>query len=376
MRPADQFLARAYEAQAEAFNKKQARIKARFDPGAGNDYGGWLAKITTMLASDTPPDCFLLGQDILPRVASSGSLLVLDPLLARDRREVDPADFFPSHLEGGRWRGKQVGLTPDGCAVLEYYNVTLFQDAGVAVPRPAWTWNDYLDAARRLTKKDASGQLVQAGIGTVPGGANLWAWLWSHGADLFTPDFKQVRITERPAVEALQFAVDLTQRHGVTAGSPGANLGANANQEGKVALWRANRGAFGGLANVTSFKLNVVPLPRSPQTGQSTTHTTPGHVAIARANRRPDAAWEWLKFLTGTEALIIRSELAGGCPSRKSATQHPSYKDFTIPALESRPVTRAPRSRSAANRGPEPQPASRIRRPVTSPARASIAGRS
>ena len=41
-------------------------------------------------------------------------------------------------------------------------------------------------------------------------------------------------------------------------------------------------------------------------------------------------------------------------PSRRRACS-------SIPVLESKPVTMAPRSRSAANSGPEPQPASRIR---------------
>ena len=47
----------------------------------------------------------------------------------------------------------------------------------------------------------------------------------------------------------------------------------------------------------------------------------------------------------------------------------------SIAGLESMAVTTAPRSRSAADSGPEPQPASRIRRPATSPARFRIAGR-
>lgn len=333
MRPADQFLGRAYEAQAEAFNRKQSRIKARFDTAAGNDYGGWPAKLTTMLASDSFPDCFLMTQDLLPGVAATGALLALDPLLTRDAKEVEPADFFPAHLEGGKWRGRQVALTPDGCAILEYYNLNLFQEAGVPVPRPTWTWNDYLEAARRLTKQDG-GQIVQAGIGTVPTGSQLLTWLWSNGADIFSPDFKQVRVAERAAVDAIQFVADLVHKHAVTSGSPGASLGQDPTREGKVAMWRGNRGGFGGLATVTAFKFNVVPLARAPQMNATTTVTTPGHIGIAKANKQAEAAWTWLKFLTGTEALIIRSELAGGCPSRKSATQHASYKDYTIPALE------------------------------------------
>lgn len=340
MRPADQFLAAAYEAQAERFNQKQSRLRARFDPSAGNDYGGWLAKLTSMLATDTAPDCFLVQQFDLPSLAAGGSLLDLTPLLARDAREVNPSDFFPSHLEGGKWRDRQVALTPDGCAILEYYNLTLFQEAGLQPPQAAWTWNDYLEAARRLTRRDAGGQIVQAGIGTLPSGNQLLPWLWSNGADLFSPDFREVRLGDRAAVEALQFAVDLVQTYGVTTGSPGAALGQDPIREGRVAMWRANRGFFGSIQQVTAFKFNVVPLPRAPRTGMSTTVTTPGHIAIAATNKHPDAAWEWLKFLTSTDALIIRSELAGGCPSRRSATEHPSYRDYTIPALASTDANR------------------------------------
>ena len=336
MRPADQFLARAYEAQAEAFNKKQSRLKASFDPQAAADYAGWPAKLTTLLASDSVPDCFLVGQDILPGFASMGSLLAVDRYLSRDTREVEPTDFNPPHLEAGKWPGQQVGLTPDGCAVLEYYNLNLFQEAGVAPPRPTWTWNDYLEAARRLTKGSGAA-MTQAGIGsgTQPTGNNLWPWLWSNGADLFSPDFKTVRIAEKPAADAVQFAVDLIQRHGVSVASPGTALGGGPELAGKVAMWRANRGFLGNLATSgAAFKVNVVPLPRSPQ-GGSTTFTTPGHIAIAKLNKQPDAAWEWLKYLTGKEAQIIRSEVTGsGCPSRKSAAQHPSYKDFTSLILE------------------------------------------
>ena len=336
MRPADQFLAKAYEAQAEAFNKKGGRIRASFDAQAGADYGGWLAKLTTLLASDSTPDCFLVQQDMLPGLASAGTLLALDTRIAKDSKEVDPGDFNPSHIEAGKWRGKQVGLTPDGCAVLEYANATLFQEAGVPLPRPTWTWNDYLEAARRLTKGSGAA-MTQAGVGqgTMPTGQNLWPWLWSNNADLFSADFKTVRIAERPAQDAVQFAVDLVQRHGVSSASPGASLPGTAAQESKVAMWRANRGFLGNLSTANAaFKIHVVPIARAPQ-GQSTTFTTPGHISIGAANKRPDAAWEWLKYLTGKEAQIIRSEVTGsGCPSRKSAAQHASYKDFVSPQME------------------------------------------
>jgi multiple sugar transport system substrate-binding protein len=294
-----------------------------------------MGKLTGMQASDAAPDCLRVQQIDLAGLATTGGLLDLSPLVARDARQVNPADFFPAHLDGGRWRDRQVAITPDGCAVLEYYNLTLFREAGAPLPTARWTWDDYLTAARALTRKDGAGQVVQAGIGTVPSGNGVWPWLWSNGGDALSPDFSRVLITEQPVADAVQFAVDLVQKHGVTASSPGVDLGPDPSTAGKVAMWRGNRGAFGGLRSVTSFKFDVVPIARAPGKSVSTTITTPGHIAIARTNTHPDAAWEWLKFLTSTEALVIRSTIAGGCPSRKSATEDASYKDYTMPALVS-----------------------------------------
>jgi ABC-type glycerol-3-phosphate transport system substrate-binding protein len=259
--------------------------------------------------------------------------------LRRDAKEVNIGDFFAAHIDAGKWRGKQVAITPDGCALLEFYNTTLFQQAGLAAPKPTWTWNDYLDVGRQLTKKDASGQVTQAGI--LPpafGSADVqpWIWLWSNGADLLSDDFKKARIDEPQAIEAVQFAVDLIQKHGITSSSPGVNLGANPHVAGKVAMWRTNRGFFGNLVDVNAFKFNVVPVARSPRTARSITVTTPGHIAIAASNKHPDAAFEWHKYITGTEAEVIASKLqATGCPSRKSATQDASYMSYGVPALES-----------------------------------------
>lgn len=336
MRTANPTLAAAYEAQAEAFNKKQQRVVGRFEAAAVAQNETWLAKLTAMLATDTAPDCFLVPQDVLPPVASSGALLSLDPYIRRDAREVNTADFFPRHLEGGRWRERQVALTPDGCAILEYYNINMFREAGIPLPTPTWTWQDYMEAARRLTKQ-ADGGTVQVGIENSFDERQLLPWLWSNGADIFSPDFKTVRLTERPALEAMQFVADLVRRHGATTKSPGVAVGGNAFRSGKASMMRGNRGAFGQLANVKEFTFNVVPLARASQTNPSTTFTTPGHIGIANNNKQPAAAWEWLKFLTGTEAQIIRSQVQqGGCPSRKSATQDPSYTETTIPALETK----------------------------------------
>src|SRR5438067_2005662 len=62
MRTTDPSGQATYNAQADAFNKKQSKIKARFEPatlGAGET---WTAKLLAMVAADAAPDCFLVMQ--------------------------------------------------------------------------------------------------------------------------------------------------------------------------------------------------------------------------------------------------------------------------------------------------------------------------
>jgi ABC-type glycerol-3-phosphate transport system substrate-binding protein len=44
-----------------------------------------------------------------------------------------------------------------------YYNTSAFEEAGVALPTPEWTTDDYTDAAVKLTQKDSSGNVTRWG---------------------------------------------------------------------------------------------------------------------------------------------------------------------------------------------------------------------
>src|SRR5438093_637253 len=58
MRPANPAGVTGYTAQADAFNRKQTRVKARFETPALAQGEAWPAKLLAMLAADAAPDCF------------------------------------------------------------------------------------------------------------------------------------------------------------------------------------------------------------------------------------------------------------------------------------------------------------------------------
>ncbi|MCA5011083.1 extracellular solute-binding protein, partial [Clostridioides difficile] len=55
------------------------------------------------------------------------------------------------------WEGtKQYAVPKDIDTIALWYNKTMFDEAGIPYPDKDWTWDDYAEAAKKLTKADGS----------------------------------------------------------------------------------------------------------------------------------------------------------------------------------------------------------------------------
>jgi multiple sugar transport system substrate-binding protein len=55
-----------------------------------------------------------------------------------------------------------------------YYNKAIFDEAKVAYPTDSWTWDDLLDAAKKLTIVESNGRVKRYGLGMEGGKWSLW----------------------------------------------------------------------------------------------------------------------------------------------------------------------------------------------------------
>jgi multiple sugar transport system substrate-binding protein len=70
------------------------------------------------------------------------------------------ASTFPNHP----WEGYGYYVNPEGNqGALMIYNQTMFEDAGLDPDAPPGTWDEYVEAAKRLTKTDSSGNITVEG---------------------------------------------------------------------------------------------------------------------------------------------------------------------------------------------------------------------
>ncbi|HET7767721.1 MAG TPA: sugar ABC transporter substrate-binding protein [Chloroflexota bacterium] len=315
-----------------------AEFRAKF-PHITVDYQknvatGYLEKIQTLIVGGTVPDTFALGQPDLIQLTAQSSVADLDAYVKRDAKEVNFADFFKPHAEAWRVGGKLMGLARDGGGVVTFYNKSLFDAQNIRPPAAGYSWDEWLDVARRVTVKDGpSGQIY----GAVRNGPADWLhWVWQNGGDILDKDAKRATLEAPEALEALQYHADLVQKHTVmpppSAYGTGNEDAIGLFMQGKAAMYFGLRSGMQRMRSITGFQLEVMPHPR--RKNRLTPLNTTG-VILPRGGKHADAAWYLLRHMTSTEGQLKRMEQGGAVPSRDSVSKAPTYLSFRTPAMTS-----------------------------------------
>ncbi|MGA1517608.1 MAG: ABC transporter substrate-binding protein, partial [Phycisphaerales bacterium] len=179
----------------------------RVNPG---DAGSFYTKLQTMLVAGEPPDVFYVGAERLANFAELGLLAPLDEFVAAEGSgegdgSLDLDDFFPATVEAFRYDGSRVGdgtlygIPKDFTTVGFYLNLELFKRAGIDPPRDDWTWEEFIEIARRLGEvPDATG----AEFVTWP--FVVRTYLWTEGVDVIGEDFDDLRFDDPQVGGALE----------------------------------------------------------------------------------------------------------------------------------------------------------------------------
>jgi multiple sugar transport system substrate-binding protein len=238
-------------------------------------------------------------------LARNGVFPSHEPFIARDR--YDLKQFYDLGLQAVRIDGKLHGLLYKGqiARIALYYNVDLFERAGVRPPTAQWTYQDLAAAAVRLTQQ-SGGEVTQWGY------AGNWRELTTLVAstrpwdgDVLSPDGKRATMNS-PAVRAsLQYHYDLALKQRAAALH---GLGVNANElfyDGRAAmLGRVNLGIAGFIVprSEGKYRWGMVRMPKLTPAGKRGGMWLPAGMSLTRETKHQDEAWELVKWLTDKEA--------------------------------------------------------------------------
>jgi multiple sugar transport system substrate-binding protein len=182
-------------------------------PTVGADYADGVESLSGQKGKT--PDLLIANMGDVPALADRGLILPLDRYI-KDDRDVKLDDYFPAVLAANRYKGQLYAL-PFICSPLViYYNPRMFAAAGVKAPTSTWTWQEFVQTARALTRAGASGGAgEQFGFIQAPDVPPISAYIWQNGGDILDSDGRVI-LDQPAAVEAIKFMADLTLTERVT----------------------------------------------------------------------------------------------------------------------------------------------------------------
>ena len=287
------------------------------------DYNDTAVKTIAEAVAGNVPDLIMCSTDHTPALVSGGLLMDLNPFIATDK-SVNPNDFYKGVSTGFYMGGRWWGFPYDNSSFGIYYNKELFDKAGVRYPPPAtrrapWTWNEFVTAAKALTKPSAR----QWGVywGNPPWSHYVLAnFILSAGGRNFALGLGPCTVNSPQTARALQFVVDLIHKHKV-APSP-QDLGSPTNSvdyfgSGLAAMSLDGQWDVLTYEKTTKFPWDIGYFP----IGKVKLLTTGGSgFAISKSTKHPQEAWKWLAMYTGKDILAAMIGRTGrSVPARKSA---------------------------------------------------------
>lgn len=202
---------------AEEFERRNPRLDVVVESIPSN----YNEKIMMMIASGSAPDVFILDSNQLPAYINKDLVLDLTPFLKE--AGYDTSLYYRNILNIAAKDNKLYAFPNDFTTLVLYYNKDLFDEAGVSYPEPDWTWEDFLDKAKKLTRDtNGDGESDVFGFILMPSEYYLYhPWIWLNGGDILDPTgtFTTGYLNSPETEAAYQFLIDLDIKHHVTPSS-------------------------------------------------------------------------------------------------------------------------------------------------------------
>lgn len=168
-------------------------------------------KINAAITSNDLPDILFVDGPTVSVYAANEITLPLDDFFTQE----DWDDFLDSSKQQNTYDGKIYAVGATESSVALYYNVDMLNEAGIRIPESkedAWTWSEFYDAARKLTKDGVVGTniIMDKGEGLPYVLEQFWI---SNGTDLISADGSKADgyINSPEGVEAAEFLNSLIQ---------------------------------------------------------------------------------------------------------------------------------------------------------------------
>ncbi len=279
-------------------------------------------EMTTAFAAGVTPDVFQGGAVWAPQMARRNWSFPLTAFLDADE-DFDWADYPAGIQDDVTINGEIVGIPYRLDLRTLWYRQDMVEAAGFDAPPT--NWDEFLEVAQSAAAKDGDIFSVEGYHFSTPTGGwqRDWQpylmWVEMAGGQMLSDDLTHSTLAEEPAVNALQFLVDLVYEHQVMS-YPGLEQEGDIQTilSGKAAMTLASADVERNINLFTPEETDNV-LPALPMTGEvQATHAWVNKFFISSQSRNTDRAWDLLRYLTRKDNAEVYSAAHNITPPRQS----------------------------------------------------------
>ncbi len=280
----------------------ELNLNVEYTAVTGEGVGPLMAELRALATAGQLPDVFWMSSGFIDEFALDGLLYNLQPFVDRDIMPIAD-EYFTAAFDAGRHPDKTTGdmyaFPNHFVETVLFYNIDAFDAAELSYPAEGWTWDDFLAAAKDLTKDDnGDGLIDQYGYYFFGRYAHIESWVYQNGGSFLNADKTQFVADER-AVETIAFLNSLIAEHGV-APKPAEMEGIrNPFAQGIAAMWVDGSWSIGSLRSVEGLNFAIAPVPRGPSWERETAFGWSDMTAIGATTEHPEEAWALINCLTG-----------------------------------------------------------------------------
>ena len=295
-------ITKVVDGYAEAFNKKHPGITVK--PVYTGSYQDSIVKAMTAAKAGNAPDVAVLLSTDMFTLIDNELIEPIDKLATTDADKTWIKSFYPAFMENSQADGHTWGIPFQRSTIVQYWNKEAFKAAGLDPNKAPGTWDEMVAFGKKLTKKDASGNVSQWGLEIPSSGFPYWlfqALTTQNSAILANQEGTKVAYNDPKVVEAAQFFADLSVKHEVMPKGI-IDWGTTPKDffEGKTAMMWTTTGNLTNVRKNAKFEFGVAAMPSKARGGSP---TGGGNIYIFKGTDKAKqaAAIEFARFLTTPE---------------------------------------------------------------------------
>src|SRR6201987_2128978 len=168
------------------FNRKYPNVKVEIaiDP-ISNGWGDYVTHVLSQFNANNAYDVYGTAIETFRTFETRNLFIPLDDYIAS---HASYSDFDTALFKYASYKGKTYFIPIGWNNIMVNYNRKLFKDAGIDFPKSGWTWDEFREVAKKLTVRDAAGNIKQFGYEVPNQFFFVQPWFFSNGTALLQED--------------------------------------------------------------------------------------------------------------------------------------------------------------------------------------------